>query len=118
MWRGKTFYLFFLILYSYLILFSFKAEISVEEWIMLGWLFTMMIDEFRDVSNINSDDDDDDSDIALLSLSRRGADIVPCSSVRSVSTYARTCVYVRVTTRQRCGRRSVLLKHSCYNSQW
>jgi len=51
-WHGKTFYLFFLILYSYLILFSFKPKISVEEWIMLGWLLTMMIDEFRDVSVI------------------------------------------------------------------
>ena len=42
-------YVAFLLLYSYVILFDFKLSVSVAEWILIGWIGTMMVEEIREV---------------------------------------------------------------------
>ena len=42
-------YLLFLILFSYIVLFNFKAEISEWEILLVFWVFTLFLEEFRQV---------------------------------------------------------------------
>ena len=39
----------FLLLYSYVILFDFNQSISLAEWILIGWIGTMIVEEIREV---------------------------------------------------------------------
>ena len=45
----QIFYVMFLLLYSYVILFDFNQSISLAEWILIGWIGTMIVEEIREV---------------------------------------------------------------------
>ncbi|EDV22751.1 uncharacterized protein TRIADDRAFT_28218, partial [Trichoplax adhaerens] len=49
-WGTVFWYIIFLGLYSYVILFSFNAFPSIPEWILLGWIYTIAVELFRQVS--------------------------------------------------------------------
>ncbi|RDD40557.1 Transient receptor potential cation channel trpm [Trichoplax sp. H2] len=49
-WGTVFWYIIFLGLYSYVILFSFNAFPSIPEWILLGWIYTIAVELFRQIS--------------------------------------------------------------------
>ena len=42
-------YMVFLVFYSYVILFDFRPTISVAEWVIIAWIASMLVEEFRQV---------------------------------------------------------------------
>ena len=45
----QTFYIGFLMFYSYVILFEFRKEMTLMEWLMIGWIASLLMEEIREV---------------------------------------------------------------------
>ena len=47
-------YMIFLILYSYMLLFGYKEQVTPVEWLVIAWLSTMIIESIRQVNKTNN----------------------------------------------------------------
>ncbi|CAH1785123.1 unnamed protein product [Owenia fusiformis] len=48
-------YMLFLLYYSYVILFQLRPTPTIYEWVLIGWIGTMVMEEIREVSSSNAD---------------------------------------------------------------